>query len=310
MSAWAPSDPEHVRAGEYLRCLVSLPWTVRSAPLDLARARAVLDAGHAAHGAVKERLIDYVAVRLANPDVPSPVLSLVGAPGVGKSTLARQLAAALGRACAWLPCGGLGSAAALHGARSGPPGRIVEELRRGGVRNPVFVLDEVDRLDEAGGGGAALFEALDPAPGVLVTGEAVGALIRGYTREAGVWGLAFGARPLHPIRPVPTRPRPFSRAGFARRISARLNPVSCAGVQRRRQAQDAPAESATTSGRTTPCGRPPTWAADHTNDGRMPPRVGRRPLHSRRHGVPDVSSAGAAPNGHTRCGATGASPTR
>ena len=263
MSAWAPSEPEHARAGEYLRCLVSLPWTVRTrAPLDLARARAVLDAGHAAHGAVKERLIDYVAVRLANPDVPSPVLSLVGAPGVGKSTLARQLAAALGRACAWLPCGGLGSAAALHGARSGPPGRIVEELRRVGVRNPVFVLDEVDRLDEAGGAAAALLEALDPAPGaafrdryldvgfdlsealfvataaspgrasamlrermtvvelpgyteaekrviatghllplqlarhgltaeqVHVTGEAVGALIRGYTREAGVWGLA------------------------------------------------------------------------------------------------------------------------
>ena len=263
MSAWAPSDPEHARAGEYLRRLVSLPWTVRTgAPLDLARARAVLDAGHAAHGAVKERLVDYVAVRLANPDVPSPVLCLAGAPGVGKSTLAQLVAAALGRACAWLPCGGLASAAALHGARSGPPGRIVEELRRVGVRNPVFVLDEVDRLDEAGGAAAALLEALDPAPGaafrdryldvgfdlsealfvataaspgraptilrermtvvelpgytdaekrviatghllplqlarhgltaeqVHVTGEAVGALIRGYTREAGVWGLA------------------------------------------------------------------------------------------------------------------------
>ena len=201
-------------------------------------------------------------MRLANPDVPSPVLCLAGARGVGKSTLARQLAAALGRACAWLPCGGLGSAAALHGARSGPPGRIVEELRRVGVRNPVFVVDEVDRLDEAGGAAAALLEALDPAPGaafrdryldvgfdlsealfvataaspgraptmlrermtvvelpgyteaekrviatghllplqlarhgltaeqVQVTGEAVGALIRGYTREPGVWGLA------------------------------------------------------------------------------------------------------------------------
>ena len=263
MSAWAPSEPEHALAGEYLRSLVSLPRTVRTrAPLDLARARVVLDAGHAAHGAVKERLIDYVAVRLSNPDVPSPVLCLAGAPGVGESTLARQLAAALGRACAWLPCGGLGSAAALHGARSGPLGRIVEELRRVGVRNPVFVLDEVDRLDEAGGAAAALLEALDPAPGaafrdryldvgfdlsealfvataaspgrapamlrermtvvelsgyteaekrviatghllplqlarhgltaeqVHVTGEAVGALIRGYTREAGVWGLA------------------------------------------------------------------------------------------------------------------------
>ena len=242
---------------------MSLPWTVGTgAPLDLARARAVLDAGHVAHGAVKERLIDYVAVRLANPDVPSPVLCLAGAAGVGKTTLARLVAAALGSACAWVPCGGVTGAAALHGARSGPPGRIVEELRRVGVRNPVFVLDEVDRLDEAGAAAAALLEALDPAPGaafrdryldvefdlsealfvataaspgrapamlrermtvvelpgyteaekciiatghllplqlarhgltaeqVHVTGEAVGALIRGYTREAGVWGLA------------------------------------------------------------------------------------------------------------------------
>ena len=183
-------------------------------------------------------------------------------PGVGKTTLARLVAAALGRACAWVACGTLGGAAALHGVRSGSPGRIVEELRRVGVRNPVFVLDEIDCLDEAGGAASALLEALDPAPGttfrdryldlpfdlsgalfvatatgtgsvppmlrermrvielpgyteaekrviatrrllplqlafhgltadqVHVTDEAVEAVIRGYTREAGVWELA------------------------------------------------------------------------------------------------------------------------
>ncbi len=264
LSAWATTGPDHARTREYLQWLVSLPWTRRTAavPLDLARVRAILDAGHAAHRAVKERVLDYVAVRLAKPDAPSPLLCLVGPPGVGKTSLSRLVAAALGRACAWVSCGTLAGASALHGARSGQPGRIVEELRRVGVRNPVFVLDEIDRLDEAGGASAALLEALDPAPGaafrdhyldlpfdlsealfvataaslasvpsklrermavielpgyteaekrviatghllplqfalhgltagqVRITDEAVDAVIRGYTREAGVWDLA------------------------------------------------------------------------------------------------------------------------
>ncbi len=263
LSARTPTDPEHQRAREYLDCLASLPWTTRAeGPLDLARAHVVLDAGHAGHEAVKQRLLDQLAVRLSNPGAGFPAICLSGPPGVGKSALARLVAAALGRPCAWAPAAALADAAAVHGARSGPPGRLVEELRRTGVRNPVFVLDEVDRLDEAGGAVAALLEALDPAPGaafrdryldvafdlsevlfiatatsfaavpamlreriapvelpgyteddkrviatehllplqldrhglsaeqVQVTGEAIAALIRGYTREAGVWGLA------------------------------------------------------------------------------------------------------------------------
>ena len=264
LSAWSPADPEHARTREYQRCLAGVPWTVRAeTTLDLARSRAFLDAGHAGHAAVKERLLDYAAVRLANPAAPSGVLCLLGPPGVGKSSLARLVAGALGRPCAWVDCGALGSAAAVHGSRGERPGRIVEELRRVGVRNPVFVLDEVDRLDEAGGASAALLEAVDPMrcaafcdryldlpinldealfvatasrlgsvppalrermrrvvelpgyteaekrviaargllPGLLrlhgltadeveVTDEAVGAVIRGYTWEAGVWRLA------------------------------------------------------------------------------------------------------------------------
>ena len=86
-------------------------------------------------------------------------------PGVGKTSLARLVASALGRPSAWVDCSVLRSASALHGARSERPGRIVEELRRVGVRNPVFVLDEVDRLDEAGGSASALLEAINPPPG-------------------------------------------------------------------------------------------------------------------------------------------------
>ena len=166
LATWPRTDPERARAREYLRCLASLPWTKHSAaPLDLARARVVLDAGHAGHEAVKERLVDYIAVRLTKPHATAPLLCLVGPGGVGKTSLARLLAVALGRARAWVACGELNGAAAVHGIPSGPPGRIVDELRRVGVRNPMFVLDEVDRLDGGSGAAAALLEAIAPAPG-------------------------------------------------------------------------------------------------------------------------------------------------
>ncbi len=164
LSAWAPTDPDHVRAREQLECLADLPWTARTeAPLDLARAKAILDGGHGGHAAAKEHLLDYMAVRQLHPDLPAPLLCLVGPSGVGKTSLAGLLAAALGRACAPVACNGL-TAAALCGARSGRAGRIAEQLRRVGVRNPLFVLDEIDRLDDAGAA-AALVELLDPAPG-------------------------------------------------------------------------------------------------------------------------------------------------
>ena len=86
LAAWPRTDPEHAKQREYLRRLASLPWTKRTAaPLDLARARAVLDAGHAGHGVVKERLVDYIAVRLTKPEATAPMICLVGPAGVGKT---------------------------------------------------------------------------------------------------------------------------------------------------------------------------------------------------------------------------------
>ena len=142
LDGMAAHDPEHASGREHLQCLLSLPWTKRVAePSDLRYARAVLDTRHARHAAVKERLLDYVAVRLANPDTPSPLLW---------TALASLVAAALGRAHAWVDCGELGRAADVYGTRSGAPGRIIEALRRGGVRNPVCILDGIDHLDTEG----------------------------------------------------------------------------------------------------------------------------------------------------------------
>ena len=126
----APTDPEHVRAREYLRCLLSLPRAARSeAPVGLARARTVLDGGHAAHGAVIQRLHDYIVVRLAKQDGPSPLLTLVDPPGVGR--LARLVPTALWRACAWVACGGGGSeGAARRALRSAPTDRRGVAVRR------------------------------------------------------------------------------------------------------------------------------------------------------------------------------------
>ena len=95
LSAWAPTDPDHARSREQLECLAGLPWTARTeAPLDLSRARAVLDGGHTGHAAAKEHLLDYVAMRQLHPDVPAPLLCLAGPAGVGKTSLAGLLAVA------------------------------------------------------------------------------------------------------------------------------------------------------------------------------------------------------------------------
>ncbi len=146
-SGLASTDPEYARSRDYLECLAHLPWNLETVGgPTLKQVRAKLDEGHYGLAAAKEEILDHLAAHLARPEFPPPVLCLTGPEGVGKTSLAHRLAGALGRPCAHLECADLVHAAALVGDPRGRPGRIVEELRRVGTRNPVFVFDELDRL--------------------------------------------------------------------------------------------------------------------------------------------------------------------
>ena len=161
-SGWAATDPEYIRLREYLECLAHLPWNLRTAAqVELARVRAKLDESHAGLDGVKEHLLDHVAVHVLRSDLPASVLCLTGPEGVGKTSLARSLAGALGRVCAQVNCKELVDAAELLGEPGRGPGRILEELRRAGVSNPVLVVDELDRLSERADLPAAVLELFE-----------------------------------------------------------------------------------------------------------------------------------------------------
>ena len=161
------SDAEAAKTNDWIEWLEHLPWTRRSAaPIDLARTRAALDAGHAGLDHAKACVIEYLAVRRRNPH--GAVLCFAGAPGVGKTSLAYGIAEALGRGFVKLSCGGLRDETDLRGHnrtwKDAQPGWILREMRRVGSKDPVFVLDELDKLDKLGRAPAAvLLEVLDPA---------------------------------------------------------------------------------------------------------------------------------------------------
>lgn len=164
-----PQAPDYSVQYAYLETFLELPWGISSElNRDFGRAEEVLNSCHYGLEKVKERILEQIAVLMHNPDGKSPILCLVGPPGVGKTSLGQSIADALGRKFQRISLGGLHDEAEIRGHRrtyiGAMPGRIIEAVRRSGTSNPVLMLDEIDKIgnDYKGDPAAALLEVLDP----------------------------------------------------------------------------------------------------------------------------------------------------
>ncbi len=167
-----PASAEYMVARTYLEWMTSLPWSKSSGTateeINIAKAQEILDEDHYDLVKIKQRLLDYLAVKKLQPNMKGPILCFVGPPGVGKTSLGKSIARALGRKFVRISLGGMHDEAEIRGHRrtyiGALPGQILQGLRRAEVNDPVFMLDEVDKLgrDFRGDPSSALMEVLDP----------------------------------------------------------------------------------------------------------------------------------------------------
>ena len=170
LSVMQPGSPEAVVSQNYVEWLAEMPWGVKTtSQIDIGEVRKVLDADHFGLTKVKERIVEYLAVRATVENMKAPIVCLVGPPGVGKTSIAESIARALSRKFIRVALGGMHDEAELRGHRrtyiGAQPGRVITAIRQCGVVNPVFLFDEIDKMakDFRGDPASAMLEVLDPA---------------------------------------------------------------------------------------------------------------------------------------------------